>query len=57
MVFQMSLRDTPFCIAYGCNPPLIYSYGVSDIQVVVVDKMMEEKKELLGDVRCRLELA
>jgi hypothetical protein len=47
----------PFYIAYGCNPPLIYSYRVSEIQVVVVDKTMKEKKELLGDVRCRLELA
>jgi hypothetical protein len=57
MAFQTSLRDTPFYIAYGCKPPSIYSYGASETQVVVVDKTMEEKKELLGDVRYRLEPA
>jgi hypothetical protein len=55
--FQSSLRDTPFCVVYGRDPPSIRSYEPGDTRVPAVAKTMEERAEFLADIRCRLEQA
>jgi hypothetical protein len=55
--FQASLRDTPFKIVYGRDPPSIRSYEPGETRVAAVAKSMAERDELLADARCRLEQA
>jgi hypothetical protein len=51
------LRDTPFRVDYGRDPPSIRSYEPGDTRVAVVAKTMEERQEFLADIRYRLEQA
>ena len=53
----MSLRDTPFRIVYGRDPPSIRSYEPGDTRVPAVAKTMEERATFLADIRYRLEQA
>ena len=55
--YQTSLRDTPFRVVYGRDPPTIRSYEPGDTRVAAVAKTMAEREEFLGDVRYRLEQA
>jgi hypothetical protein len=55
--YQSSLRDTPFRIVYGRDPPSIRSYEPGDTRVATVARTMEEREEFLADVRHRLEQA
>jgi hypothetical protein len=55
--YQSSLRDTPFRIVYGRDPPSIRSYEPGDTRVAAVARTMEERAEFLADVRHRLEQA
>ena len=55
--YQTSLRDTPFRVVYGRDPPSIRSYEPGDTRVAAVAKSMEEREEFLADVRYRLEQA
>jgi hypothetical protein len=55
--YQTSLRDTPFRIVYGRDPPSIRSYEAGETRVAAVAKSMEEREEFLADVRHRLEQA
>jgi hypothetical protein len=55
--YQLSLRDTPFRVVYGRDPPSIRSYEPGDTRVAVVAKTMEEREEFLADVWYRLEQA
>ena len=55
--YQSSLRDTPFRVVYGRDPPSIRSYEPGDTRVQAVAKTMEERDEFLADVRYRLEQA
>jgi len=55
--FQTALKDTPFKIVYGREPPTLRSYEAGDTRVAAVAKTMEERDELLADVRYRLEQA
>lgn len=55
--YQSSLRETPFRIVYGREPPSIRSYAPGDTRVPAVAKSMEERDEFLADVRYRLEQA
>jgi hypothetical protein len=55
--YQTSLRDTPFRVVYGHDPPSIRSYEPGDTRVAAVAKTMEEREEFLADVRYRLEQA
>jgi hypothetical protein len=55
--YQSSLRDTPFRIVYGHDPPSIWSYEPGDTRVAAVARTMEEREEFLADVRHRLEQA
>jgi hypothetical protein len=55
--YHSSLRDTPFRVVYGRDPPSIRSYEPGDTRVDDVAKTMEEREEFLADVRWRLEQA
>jgi hypothetical protein len=55
--YQTSLRDTPFRVVYGRDPPSIRSYEPGETRVPAVAKTMEERAEFLADIRCRLEQA
>nr|CAB3453399.1 unnamed protein product [Digitaria exilis] len=55
--FQTTLRDTPFRVVYGRNPPSIRSYEPGETRVAAVAKTMAERDEFLADIRYRLEQA
>jgi hypothetical protein len=55
MAYQMSLRDMPFRVVYGRDPPTIRSYESGDMRVAAVAKTMAEREEFLADVRYQLE--
>jgi hypothetical protein len=55
--YQSSLRDTPFQVVYGREPPTIRSYEPGDTRVAAVAKNMEERQEFIADIRARLEQA
>jgi hypothetical protein len=55
--YQSSLRDTPFRVVYGRDPPSVRSYEPGDTKVAAVAKTMAEREEFLADVRQRLEQA
>ncbi|XP_066381897.1 uncharacterized protein [Miscanthus floridulus] len=55
--YQTSLRDTPFRVVYGRDPPSIRSYEPGETRVPAVAKNMAERAEFLADIRCRLEQA
>jgi hypothetical protein len=56
-VFQSALKDTPFQVVYGREPPSIRSYEPGETWVAAVTKSMAERDELLADARARLEQA
>jgi hypothetical protein len=55
--YQSSLRETPFRVVYGRDPPSLRSYEPGDIRLPAVAKSMAERAEFLADVRGRLEQA
>jgi len=55
--FQTALKNTPFWIVYGHDPPSIQSYEPGETRVAVVAQRMAEWDELLVDVRYLLEQA
>ena len=55
--YQTSLRDTPFRIVYGQDPPTICSYEAEETRVAAVAKTMAEREEFSRDIRFRLEQA
>jgi hypothetical protein len=55
--YQSTLRDIPFRVVYGRDPPSIRSYEPSETRVAAVTKNMAEWDEFLTDVRLRLEQA
>jgi hypothetical protein len=55
--YQTSLRDTPFRVVYGRDPPSLRSYEAGDTRVAAVARTMEEREEFLADVHHRLEKA
>lgn len=55
--YQTSLRDTPFRVVYGRDPPTIRSYEPGETRVAAVARNMEERDDFLADVRYRLEQA
>ena len=55
--FQTALKNTPFRIVYGRDPPSIRSYEPRETRVAVVAQSMAERDELLVDVRYLLEQA
>jgi hypothetical protein len=54
---QSALKETPFKIVYGRDPPSIRSYEPGDTRVAALAQTMAERDELLADVRLRLEQA
>jgi hypothetical protein len=55
--YQSSLRETPFRVVYGRDPPSMRSYESGETRVAAVAKTMEEWEEFLADVRFRLQQA
>ena len=55
--YQSSLRETPFRVVYGRDPPTIRSYEPGETRVAVVARDMEEREAFLADVRYRLQQA
>jgi hypothetical protein len=55
--YQSLLRDTPFHVVYGRDPPSIRSYVPGDTRVAAVAKSLEERDEFLANIRARLEQA
>jgi hypothetical protein len=55
--YQSSLRETPFRVVYGRDPPSIRSYEPGETRVDAVARNMEEREAFLADVRYRLEQA
>ena len=55
--FQSSLRDSPFRVVYGRDPPSIRSYESGETRVAAAARTMEERTEFIADVRHRLEQA
>jgi hypothetical protein len=55
--FQSSLRDTPFRVVYGRDPPSLRSYEQGATRVPAVARTLEERAEFLADIRHRLEQA
>ena len=53
--YQTSLKETPFRIVYGRDPPSIRSYEPGETRVAAVAKSMTEREEFLADVRYWLE--
>ena len=49
--YQTSLRDTPFQVVYGRDPPTIRSYEPGETRVAAVAKNMADRDEFLEDVR------
>ncbi|CAO2161375.1 unnamed protein product [Urochloa humidicola] len=55
--YQVSLKDTPFQVVYGREPPCLRSYEPGESRVAAVARSLSERDELLADVRYRLEQA
>jgi hypothetical protein len=55
--YQSSLRETPFRVVYGRDPPTIRSYEPGETRVAAVARDMEEREAFLADVRHHLEQA
>jgi hypothetical protein len=55
--YQSSLRDTPFRVVYGRDPPTIRSFDPGETRVAAVATSMAEREAFLQDVRYRLEQA
>lgn len=54
---QTALKDTPFRIVYGRDPPSICSYKPGETRIAAVAKNMADRDELLVDARYRLKQA
>jgi hypothetical protein len=55
--FHTALKETPFKLVYGRDPPAFHSYDNGEIRVAVVAQSMAERDEFTEDVRLRLEQA
>jgi len=55
--FHTSLKETPFHVVYGRDPPSMRSYDHGDIRVAAVAQSMAECDAFLADVRLRLKQA
>jgi hypothetical protein len=55
--YQTTLKDTPFCVVFGHDPPSIRSYESGDTRVAAVARSMADRDEFLADIRHCLEQA
>ncbi|KAK3136157.1 hypothetical protein QOZ80_5BG0428960 [Eleusine coracana subsp. coracana] len=55
--FHTALRDTPFKVVYGRDPPSLRFYEAGDLRVAAVAKTLADRDEFLQDVKARLEQA
>jgi hypothetical protein len=52
--FQSALKCSPFKVVYGREPPMLMSYVPGAAKVAAVDKQLQERDELLREVKDRL---
>jgi hypothetical protein len=50
----MALRDTPFRIVYGRDPPTMHTYEPGESRVPAVEHLITDRDAFLQDVRARL---
>lgn len=55
--FHTALKETPFKLVYGRDPPTFRSYASGEVRVEAIAKALAERDEFLEDVRLRLEHA
>jgi hypothetical protein len=55
--FHTALKETPFKLVYGRDPPSMCSYDPSEVRVVAVSQTLAEHEEFLQDACLRLEQA
>jgi len=55
--YQSSLRETPFRVVYGRDPPTLRSYEPGETRMATLARDMEERTAFLADVHYRLEQA
>lgn len=51
--YQSVLLETPFCVVYGCDLPILRSYEWGDARVPAVDTAMADRDSFLADIRKR----
>lgn len=54
-LLRTTLKETPFCVIYGHDPPALREYDVGDCRVPTFMQTMTESEEFLGDIRAWLE--
>jgi hypothetical protein len=52
--YQSSLKETPFKVVYGRDPPSLHSYEPGYAKVAAVDSLLQEHDEFLANIRERL---
>jgi hypothetical protein len=55
--FHTALKETPFKLVYGQDPPTFRSYDSGEIRAIAVAQSMAERDEFIENVRLRLEQA
>jgi len=55
--FHTVLKDTPFRVVYGRDPPSLRSYDHGEIRVAAVAQHMAERDAFIEEIRLRLEQA
>lgn len=57
MSIHSALKDTPFHVIYGCEPPSIRTYEGGDARNVAVDATLQAHDDFLADIQHRLQQA
>jgi hypothetical protein len=52
--FHSTLKDTPFRVIYGRDPPAIQEYDLGKCRVPAMIQTVKEREEFLENVRARL---
>lgn len=55
--FHAALKDRPFRVVYGRDPPCLRSYDPSEVRVTAVAQSLADRNAFIEDVRLRLEQA
>lgn len=52
--FQTTLKETPFRVVYGRDPPSLLTYAHGSARVAAVDQKLQDRDEFLQEIRERL---
>jgi hypothetical protein len=52
--YQTTVKCSPFCVVYGCEPPTLLAYHPGTAKVAAVDHQLLERDEFLEEIRARL---